>query len=79
MTSEYTQLICELCSVCAASSLDGHVGRAVGRNIASSGLVAAGHQHLGVAYPDLRGPHVAHTDRRRGCVSPESAGARAGR
>jgi hypothetical protein len=40
--------------------LDGHVGRAVGRAIASSGLVAAGQQHrLGVAHPDLRGPHVA--------------------
>jgi hypothetical protein len=39
--------------------LDGHVGRAVGRAIASSGLVAAGQQgHLRVAHPDLRGPHV---------------------
>ena len=46
--------------------LDGHVGRAVGRAIASSGLAAAGRQdRLHVAHPDLRGPRVARAHRCR--------------
>jgi hypothetical protein len=71
----HLRVVQRLCGVV----LDGHVGHAVGRAIASSGLVAAGRQpDLGVAHPDLRGLYVARAPALSG-MSPERAGARAGR